>query len=216
MRFKAVFFDLDGTLANSLEDLAVGVNHVLETNGFPKHDVSEFKYFAGNGIPVMIRRALPKGTDEKTTEKLKNEFLEYYSKHYCDNTRAYDGLVDVAEHLKNAGMKIAVVTNKAQNMAELVVKKLFGDTFDLVIGMKPDVPAKPDPTAVLSAMRALNIDPCDCAFVGDTSVDICTGVNSGAFPVGVLWGFRTRQELVEAGAEEIAETALELENILIG
>ncbi|MBQ4154679.1 MAG: HAD-IA family hydrolase [Clostridia bacterium] len=216
MKFKAVLFDLDGTLANSLKDLALSTNHVLKKYGFEERPEENFKFYAGDGMAKMIARAMPQERVEDMLQTLLADFLEYYAVHYADNTSPYDGLVELVKKLKESGLKIAVVTNKAQKAAESVVTKLFGDTFDYIMGMRPDIPAKPDPTAVLMVMEELGVKPEECAFVGDTSMDIAAGVNAGAFPVGVLWGFRKREELESAGAKVFANTADELGNILLG
>lgn len=215
MKFKAVFFDLDGTLANSLLDLAASVNYVLKKHNFKTHPVESYKYFAGDGIPTMIKRALPDNVEKQVFEAVKADFMEYYSKHYADETVPFDGLKELVYKLKSLGIKIAVVTNKAQEAAEKVVFSLFGDVFDEIIGMREGIPAKPDPTAVFMAMENLNVKPSECAFVGDTSMDISAGVNAGAYPVGVLWGFREKEELSKAGALSFAQNADELEHILV-
>lgn len=217
MKFNAVFFDLDGTLANSLEDLANSVNYVLKQKGFPTHKTESFKYFAGDGILKMIERAAPPELNNSPVIlELKENFMEYYSEHYADNTTAYDGLIELVESLKKKGIKLAVVTNKAQVMAEKVVTKLFGNSFDYILGLREGIPAKPDPTGIFMAMKALNVEPKDCAFVGDTGMDVAGGVNAGAYPIGVLWGFREKDELVKFGAKEFAVTADELLKILVG
>ena len=215
MKFKAVLFDLDGTLANSLYDLADSVNYTLAKNGFPIHETDAYKYFVGNGIPTMLRRAMPQNEGDEVHEKLVKEFLEYYSIHSLDKTAPYEGIKELVYDLKSAGIKVAVVTNKAQEAAETVVKKLFGDVFDCVMGLSPGVPAKPDPTSALMVMEKLGVEPKDCAFIGDTSVDITVGVKSGAFTVGVLYGFRKKEELEAAGAKIFAKNADELREILI-
>ena len=217
MNFEAVFFDLDGTLANSLEDLAISVNYVLTQKGYPTHKTECFKLFAGDGILKMIERATPSeyASSENVLE-LKNNFMDYYSVHYADNTVAYDGLVELVQLLKQKGMKLAVVTNKAQEMAEKVVKKLFGNSFDYILGLREGIPAKPDPTGIFMAMDELDVKPEKCAFVGDTGIDVAGGVNAGAYPIGVLWGFREREELVKFGAKEFALNAKELQKILLG
>ncbi len=215
MKFKAVLFDLDGTLVNSLYDLADSVNHILAKNGFPVHETDEYKYFVGNGIPTMLRRAMPQNEGEEVHKKLVDEFIEYYSVHSLDKTAPYDGIKELVYDLKAAGIKVAVVTNKAQEAANTVVKMLFGDVFDCIMGLSPGVPAKPDPTSALMVMEKLGVKPEDCAFIGDTSVDITVGVNSGAFAVGVLYGFRKKEELEAAGAKVFAENSEELRKILI-
>lgn len=217
MKFKAVFFDLDGTLVNSLIDLSVSVNYVLKLHGYPTHEVSAFNYFAGDGIAKMVERAMPADkVSDKSVAALKDEFMQHYSVHYADNTTAYDGLDTLVARLKEKGYKLAVVTNKAQEMAEKVVSKVFGNAFDYILGLRPDIPAKPDPTGVFMAMETLNVKPEECAFVGDTAMDIAAGVNSGAYPIGVLWGFREKVELEAAGAKAFAENSNELENIILG
>ena len=217
MKFNAVFFDLDGTLANSLADLANSVNYVLNQKGFPIHNTECYKYFAGDGILKMIERAVPvQYKSDPIVFELKDMFMEYYSKHYADNTVAYDGLNELVIALKQKGMKLAVVTNKAQEMAEKVVYKLFGDSFDYILGLREGIPAKPDPTGILMAMKELDVEPCKCAFVGDTGMDVMGGVNAGAYPIGVLWGFREKEELIKFGAENFASTSEELLNIIVG
>lgn len=216
MKFNAVFFDLDGTLANSLADLANSVNYVLSSKGFPTHNTECYKLFAGDGILKMIERAVP--TEYSQTPvvlELKDMFMEYYAKHYADNTVAYDGLNELVYSLKKNGIKIAVVTNKAQEMAEKVVNKLFGDSFDYILGLRDGVPAKPDPTGIFMAMKELNVEPVECAFVGDTGMDVAGGVNAGAYPIGVLWGFREKDELIKFGAKAFAANAEELLSLLI-
>ena len=216
MKFEAVFFDLDGTLANSLKDLAIGVNYVLEQKGYPTHPVEAFKIFAGDGILKMVERATP--AEHRSSEnvlELKNAFMDHYSVHYADNTVAYDGLVELVSALKAKGMKLAVVTNKAQDMAEKLVNKLYGDSFDYILGLREGIPAKPDPTGIFMAMDELGVKPEKCAFVGDTGMDVAGGVNAGAYPIGVLWGFREKDELLKFGAKDFAVNAEELNAILM-
>ena len=212
---KAVLFDLDGTLVNSLVDLANCVNHSLEAKGFATHNTEEFKYFVGDGIPKMIERALPKEyRNEKLVNEVKDIFLPYYAIHYADNTIAYDGMIELVSALKSQGIITAVVTNKEQNMANKVVTKLYGNVFDLVFGKRDGIPAKPDPTAALMTMEKLGVKPCECVFVGDSGVDVATAVNSGAVPVGVLWGFRKEDELIANGAKHVISKPQELLKII--
>lgn len=213
---KAVLFDLDGTLADSLIDLATSVNYALEKFSYPQRQVQEFKYFVGDGISKMIERALPKDKNNfAIVEEVKKIFLEHYAVHYADNTYAYNGMPELVETLKNMGFLIAVVTNKAQDMANKVVNKLYGDTFDLIFGLRPDIPAKPDPTAALMAMNILGVEPSECVFIGDSGMDVATAVNSGAVPVGELWGFRKEDELRANGAKYIIQKPQELLNLIM-
>ena len=208
---KAVLFDLDGTLANSLIDLAAATNYAIAEFGFPPRQTEEFKYFAGDGMPKMIERALPEGQKSaETVSKILPVFLDYYGEHYCDNTAAYQGMPELIDQLKSMNIKVSVVTNKNQLMAEKVVNKLYGDRFDSILGKQAGIPPKPDPTAALMAMDKLGVKPAQCIFLGDSRMDVLTGANSGAYPVGVLWGFRKMDELVSAGAKEIISKPEEL------
>lgn len=212
---KAVLFDLDGTLVNSLRDLASGVNYALASKGYPTHDTEAFKYFVGDGIPKMIERAMPpEHRTAKEIDEVKNVFLSYYAIHYADKTHAYNGMPELINNLKSSGFKIAVVTNKAQDMANKVVTCAYGDIFDLVIGMRDGILPKPDPTSALMAMNQLGVTPEECIFIGDSGMDVATAVNSGAVPVGVLWGFRKEDELLKSGAKYIISKPQELLDII--
>lgn len=212
---KAVLFDLDGTIADTLQDLAFGANYVLEQNGYDTHEIEKYKMFVGNGIPKLIERILPEQerTDENL-QRIKKQFVEYYGVHYCDKTKPYEGVVDMLAQLKEKGIKIAVVTNKAQAMADAVVNKLFGESFCKVYGQREDVPTKPDPTLTHIAMKDLDVTPDECLFVGDSNVDMQTANNSGAKAVGVLWGFRGEEELKAAGAKAIISYPAQLLELL--
>lgn len=199
---KAVLFDLDGTLVDSLADLAEAGNRAIAKFGCPTHQTEQYKYFVGDGIPKLIERILPeKMRNEAQKNKCLKAFLEYYSQHFADKTYAYDGMPQTVAVLQEKGIKVAVVSNKAQEMAELVVEKLYGKSFDLVLGKREDIPAKPDPAMLLLALGQLGIKPQECAFVGDSGMDMAAAVNAGAMPVGVLWGFRNADELKQNGAE---------------
>lgn len=212
---KAVLFDLDGTLADSLEDLAAATNYAIGEFGFPAREVECYKYFAGDGMPKMIERALPSSAaDADTVRRIMPVFLNYYGAHFCDNTKPYPGMIALIDRLKLQNIAVAVVTNKNEEMAKRVVNNLYGDRFDLIIGKREGIPAKPDPTAALLAMRELSVKPGECVFVGDSKMDVKTGVNSGAYPVGVLWGFREKRELIEGGAKDIIEKPEELLEII--
>ena len=212
---KAVLFDLDGTLVNSLEDLASCTNNALIKFGFPKRETEEFKYFAGNGMSVMIERALPKGSkSEENINKVLEAFLENYGEHFADKTYAYEGVPELVAELKGRGIKLAVITNKAQNSAECVVKKNYGDLFDIILGKTEKYPSKPNPDGALAVMKEFEVLPEECIFIGDSLVDMQTGVNSKALPVGVLWGFRTAEELRDNGAEYIISEPEELFRII--
>ena len=215
MDFKAVIFDLDGTLLNTLDDLANAVNYGLSQNGFPTHETEKYKMFVGNGTDMMITRALPENKrDGETLDKVRKLYFEYYNAHSGEFTRPYDGIPELLNSLKARGLKLSVVSNKIDFMVQLVVKEYFGDVFDFITGQADGVKPKPDPSMVFGAMKALDVEPQECIFVGDSGVDAETGKNSGSFMVGVLWGFRGEQELRENGAKAVITKPEQLLNYL--
>lgn len=212
---KAVLFDLDGTLLNTLDDLGDSTNYALGLYGLPSHSIEEYKYFVGNGMRKLIERAVPQGSSPQTVDKVFDAFMEYYGKHYADKTAPYDGAVKMLNDVKSKGKIIAVITNKADSSAQQVVADYFGkDLFNLVFGQREGIPTKPDPTLTLMAMKELGVTPQECIFVGDSGMDVATGVNSGAYPVGVLWGFRKADELMENGAKRLISAPSELLGII--
>ena len=210
---KAVLFDLDGTLVNSLEDLADSANFALTQFGFPTHEMEEYKYFIGNGIPNLVERIIPE-QDEETKMKALECFKAYYREHYTDKTVVYDGIYDTVDAIRHMGLKIAVVSNKVHEMTVTIVEKLLGDRFDIVCGKQDSFPTKPDPTLTLKVMDDLGVKPCECLFVGDSGTDAKTSVNAGCAGVGVLWGFRKEDELLENGAKYIVKKPCEIVDII--
>lgn len=212
---KAVLFDLDGTLVKSLDDLANAVNFSLSKYGFPIHETEKYKIFAGDGIPKMIERALPpENRDAKTHKKVLQCFFERYAEHCSDTSVAYDGVKELVSALKEKGIKVAVVTNKEQSLAKKVVFDIYGDVFDIVCGTGEGIPKKPDPTSTLLVMQNLSVTPQECIFIGDSGVDVLTGRSSGAVSVGVLWGYREKQEFIDSNAEYIISAPYELLGII--
>ena len=211
MSIKAVVFDVDGTLLNTYEDLANAVNYALRTKGLPEQKAEKYKYFAGNGTDMMIKRALPEycRTDE-TVNEIRPLYFEYYNAHTGENTRPYDGIPELLSELRARGLKLGVVSNKIDFMTKIVIKEYFGDIFDYVTGQRDGVPAKPDPAMVFDVMKSFGVSAEECLFVGDSGVDAETGKNSGAFMVGVLWGFRDEKELRENGAKAVISKPSEL------
>lgn len=200
---KIAVFDLDGTLTDSIEDLADATNYGLEQLGFPAHDYEEYKHFVGNGAKKLCFRALPQ--DEKEyTEELHRLFREYYGKHYLDKTRLYDGIGAVLGELQKNGVILAVATNKPQDFAVKIINALLPEiNFVKVLGGCEDRPKKPDP-AVIKEILA-DIPDCGEVFMtGDSDVDIMTAKNAGIASIGCEWGFRGRSELENAGADRIA------------
>lgn len=213
---KAVLFDLDGTLVNSIYDLEASVNFALQKLRFPLRQTDEFYYFVGDGIPKMLERALPEG--EKTEEnvaKCLEIFMDRYKDHFCDKTVPYGGIPELVKTLKEKyGLKVAVISNKEEGMAIKVVTKLFGDIFDIIAGKREGYPAKPDPTLTLEIIGELGAAADECIFIGDSGMDMATAVNSGIDAIGAIWGFRTKEELLKSGARYTAETPLDAEPII--
>ncbi|MBR7132210.1 MAG: HAD family hydrolase [Clostridia bacterium] len=212
---KAVLFDLDGTLVNSLEDLAASVNYALHKCGLPTHPVEEYRYFVGNGMKNLIERTLPaQHRDTELYNTVFDLFYNHYSTHFADRTAPYDGIKELLIELKKRGIKIAVVSNKAHEMTLEVIKKLFGQCFDVVYGKCEGYPVKPDPTLSLKAVKELGVTAEECIFVGDSGMDAKTAVNIGCVGVGVLWGFRTKEELLENGAVCTVHTPKEILGVI--
>lgn len=212
---KAVLFDLDGTLVNSLADLACSTNFALEKFGHPTHDVELFKYFVGDGMSKLIERALPE--DKRQDDYIKqvlDVFMTHYKEHYIDNTAAYDNIIETVDAIISKGIKIAVVSNKIQNMAETVTNKIFGDRFSIVCGKREGYPAKPDPTLTLEVINQMGVEPSQCLFIGDSGMDMAVAKNAKTLALGVLWGFRKEDELRFSGADFIVKEPCEIINII--
>ena len=214
---KLVLFDLDGTLINSIDDLADSTNYALQQCGLPLHTVDEYKYFVGNSVDPLIRRALPEEEKENQElfDRVKKIYLSYYAAHSKDKTRPYPGISDLLSRCNKADVLVAVVSNKPDDITADVVRYYFPQIhFAATMGPKEGIPKKPDPAGVREVLRITGIALEDALYVGDTWVDMQTAQNSGVQSCGVLWGFRTRQELVENHADFIAANAAELAEII--
>ena len=214
---KAVIFDLDGTLVDSLQDLCDSTNFALQKFGFPTHEVQKYKYFVGDGIPKLIERVIPKESFNKEIhKKVLAAFMERYREHYLDKTAPYNGVKESLAALLAAKVKLAVVSNKADEMAPRVVNKLFSGEFTSVTGKREDYPLKPNPALTLKVIEDLGVKPCECAFLGDSGMDMATAKNAGCVAVGVLWGFRTRDELLDNGADYIINNPSKIASFILG
>ena len=214
--YSYVIFDLDGTLLNTIDDLADTGNHVCALHGWPAHPVEAYKRMVGNGIPKLVERFAPAGTDRDTLDQAYGEFMAWYGVHKEDKTAPYPGMEGAALRLKQAGVSIAVLSNKADEMAGPVVEHYYPGVFPIVQGALPDLPTKPDPTLLYKLMERMGADPKATLFVGDSNVDIQTAKNGGLASCGVLWGFRSRQELEAEGADFLARTPEELTGLVLG
>ena len=213
--YTHVIFDLDGTLLNTIDDLADAGNHVCAAHGWPTHSVEEYKLMVGNGIPKLVSRFAPAGLGEAELAQVLAEFSAYYDVHKEDKTAPYAGVPEVVEAVKAAGVTVAVLSNKAHALAGPVVEHYYPGVFAAVQGALPGVPTKPDPTLLRGLMERLGAVPETTLFVGDSNVDILTGKNGGLTACGVLWGFRSRQELEEAGADCVADTPEQLKELIL-
>jgi len=214
--FQYIIFDLDGTLLNTIDDLADAGNWVCRNHGWPTHTVDEYKYFVGNGMTKLTTRFMPEElrAPEKIQETL-NEFMPYYNAHKADKTAPYPGMTELLGRLKAAGISMAVLTNKAHELSGPVVEHYYPGLISMVQGALTGVPTKPDPTLLHKLMERMGADPERTLFVGDSNVDIQTAKNGGLTSCGVLWGFRTRAELETEGANYLAQTPEELEHLIL-
>ncbi len=212
MKFRAVIFDLDGTLMNSLEDLADAMNLVLERNRLPTHDLAAYKYFVGDGIEMLVRRALPfEVAGENDFQRFVREMQGEYASRRLLKTRPYPGVPETLAAFAAAGLAMAVLSNKPDEACREIIKALLPDIgFRVVLGATPERPKKPDPAAALEIASRLDIPPGDFFFIGDTSIDMQTAIAAGMFPVGALWGFRPAEELISAGAKVLTAEARHL------
>ncbi len=213
---NTVIFDLDGTLLNTLEDLRDSVNYALARQGYSQRSLTEIRSFVGNGIRLLMERSVPAdvvGTD--TFEICFRDFCDYYKIHMEDKTAPYEGINQMLKVLKSKGFKTAIVTNKADFAAQDLCKRMFGDSIDLVVGSSDARPNKPAPDGAYYALEVLESKRENTVFVGDADTDILTANNADLPSIGVLWGFRDREIIEEAGAKYIVESVNDLENLLI-
>lgn len=209
---RTVVFDLDGTLLNTIDDLADACNFVCRNNGWQEHTTEEIKSMVGHGIPNLVERFSPE--DQRSPLLLMStlsKFSEYYGKHNLDKTRPYPGIAELLGSLKEKGLKLAVYSNKADEFSRHIVEHFFSGTFDIVRGKLPAVPVKPDPTGLNALLRELDARRPETLFVGDSDVDIETAHNARLHACGVTWGFRSRQELEAQHPEHLADSPEALE-----
>ena len=200
MKKNTIIFDLDGTLLNTLDDLADSVNYVMEKHQLPLHSVNKVRQMVGNGIAVLIERAIPDGRSNPLFDTCLAEFQEYYKAHMQEKTAPFAGITELLTTLREQGYQLAVVSNKFDAAVKALCRDYFGDLIEVAIGETATVAKKPAPDTVLTAMRQLNVSPEDCIYVGDSDVDIETAKNSGIPCISVTWGFRDEAFLLAHGA----------------
>lgn len=216
MYFKAAVFDLDGTLADTLEDIADSMNRVLELCNFPLHDYEAYKYFVGSGMENLVYNSLP---EEVRSEEMLEECLmllkDEYGRNYLNKTGLYPGIMEMLAGLQEMNIKLAVYSNKAEEFTLKIAEKLLiGIRFEKVLGARPGLPKKPDPSGAFYLSELMGISPENILFIGDTGTDMFTAERSGMYAVGVLWGFRTKEELMESGARELLSRPQDIFDIL--
>ncbi len=205
-KYALAIFDMDGTILNTIDDLADSLNVILERYSMPLHTVDQVRFMVGNGIPKLIERAIPNGRDNPKFDEILKEYIAYYEEHSAIKTRPYDGIVEAVKALRKSGVKIAVNTNKVEAAALDLVAKYFPDCFDIVSGSRPGLPPKPAPDGVYEILKRAGIDGKSegqkAVFIGDSDVDLQTGINAGLDVIGVDWGFRGKAFLLDHGATE--------------
>ena len=200
MEYQTYIFDLDGTLLDTLHDLAASTNYALRTYGMPEHSEDNVRRFVGNGVKILMERAIPEGTDNPLFDDAYACFRQHYLKHNLDTTAPYEGVMPMLKELKKHGKNIAVVSNKFYAATRELCRHFFGDLVPVAIGEREDIRKKPAPDTVIEALRELGVDKEGAVYIGDSDVDIMTAKNSGMPCVSVLWGFRDKEFLLEHGA----------------
>lgn len=198
--YNTYVFDLDGTLLNTINDLAVSTNYALRTHGMPEHSVDDVRRFVGNGVKKLMERAIPGGLDNPQFEETYATFRKHYLQHSLDTTQPYPGVVDVLAELKRRGRRIAVVSNKFYAATQELCRHFFNDYVEVAIGEREDIKKKPAPDTVIEALRQLGVGKEGAVYIGDSDVDVATARNSGLPCISVLWGFRDKDFLIEHGA----------------
>ena len=213
---RLVIFDLDGTLLNTIDDLAVAVNYALAQCGYPQHEVSRYHMFVGNGIGKLLERALPEQVrSEAEVMRMREIFMPYYDAHNAVLTRPYEGIVALLETLQSRGVMMAVASNKYHSATQQLIAHYFPTIrFVAVLGQREGVPVKPHPAIVDDILSTAGVTPEEVLYVGDSGVDMLTAAAAGVTSVGVTWGFRSEAELVDSGATYIINRADQLLNLI--
>ncbi|HOV25597.1 MAG TPA: HAD family hydrolase [Pseudobacteroides sp.] len=212
MSFKAVIFDLDGTLLDTIKDIAQSMNYALQKNRLHVYTIEEYKYLVGEGVYNLAKKALPEHLqNEETINLIVAQMKEHYEKHWADNTVLYEGIPELLDYLTSKGYKMSILSNKPHAFTKKIAHKLLDKWhFDVIFGERKPIPVKPDPTGALEIASIMKIEPRDFLYLGDSSVDMYTANNAGMFAVGVTWGFRKKDELLNSGAKLIIDYPMEI------
>ncbi|MBQ9518409.1 MAG: HAD family hydrolase [Firmicutes bacterium] len=215
-KYKLAVFDMDGTILNTLDDLAGGVNYALAKAGMPVRTVEYVRSIVGNGIFTTLRLCAPEGISEEKIAELHKYFALYYEEHRADNTRPYDGVPELLKKLRQTGINTAVVSNKSDISVKPLAQQYFPDLFDMALGVTPDIEKKPAPDMANIIINNFGLDKKDVVYIGDSEVDIMTAQNTGIDCISVTWGFRGRERLEKSGAKVIADNCDEVFGLITG
>ena len=216
MKYTIAIFDLDGTILNTLEDLADSTNYALKTCGYPERTMDEVRQFVGNGIRKLMERAVPEGTPVEEIDRVHETFTAHYKVHCADKTRPYDGIMELLQNLKKDGCKLAVVSNKADYGVQELCKQYFDGIFDFAVGEREGIRKKPAPDSVNEVLKTLGCSRDRAVYIGDSDVDIQTAANAQMDHIIVEWGFRDVQFLISQGAKVLVEKPEEILEIVEG
>ena len=211
-----IVFDMDGTVLNTLEDLTVSMNYVLDRFNMPGHRLEEYRLFFGNGVKEALRLSLPEGASADIIDEMMVVFKEHYDAHCMDRTRPYDGIVDVMRQLKEKGYRLAIVSNKIDSAVKELNDRFFADYVDTALGEKTGINRKPAPDMVYAALKEMGSTKEESIYIGDSEVDLMTARNSELPCISVLWGFRDKKYLIEQGADCFADRPEDIIRILAG
>jgi phosphoglycolate phosphatase len=215
MKFKGVIFDLDGTLVNSLEDIADAMNTVLQNLNYPTHDYDAYQYFIGSGLRNLVSKALPEThNDEKHIDRCYQLMIEEYSGNCTRKTKPYDGIVELLDHLISHNIKLSVFSNKSDELTKKITTALFSNYFEPIVGLSIEALKKPNPSEAIAISKKLGLKTEEIIFVGDSGIDIQTAANANMLAVGVSWGYRPEEELFAEGAKYVLNHPLDLIQIL--
>jgi phosphoglycolate phosphatase len=215
MRPKAIIFDFDGTLLDTIDDLADSMNRALAERGMPEHPTDSYRYFVGDGMENLARQAAPAGTPPGTVRELVRRMEEIYSGGWANKTRPYPGIPPLLEELRRLGLALSILSNKPDSFTRIMASHYFGGAFfAAVLGARDGMPKKPDPAGALEIARLLAVPPKEFLYLGDTNTDMRTGRSAGMRTIGVSWGFRPAEELAATGAEAIVDSPIEVLSLL--
>ena len=215
MKYKIAIFDLDGTILNTIEDLADSLNYALAKNGYKERTVAETQSFVGNGLLMLVKRAIKPETSEEEAQKVLADLKVYYKIHCADKTKPYEGIPELLKDLKTADYLLAVVSNKADYAVQILCEQYFPGMFDLAVGERENVRRKPAPDSVNAVLAEFELNKADAVYIGDSDVDIETAENVGTDSILVAWGFRGADFLREKGAKNIVFDTEELKRCLL-